>query len=164
MSGSEPLVLPLNDLPELAGGGCYTALNAPVNILIPGSAARSPHRFVRQSPGEDEIVLPEVFECPQCQRQFVFELVENADDRSIYCPQCKRYLGEKDVNFILVSEIEELTERLRFERDRLEKDEAVYSMTDCDAELRLYGSEVHKVVAILRKTLAELDALKIAYR
>ena len=109
-------------------------------------------------------MLPEVFECPQCQRQFVFELVESNDDRSIYCPQCKRYLGEKDVNFILVSEIQELTERLRFERDRLEKDEAIYALGDCDAELRLYGSEVHKVVAILRRALADLDALKIQYR
>lgn len=109
-------------------------------------------------------MLPEVFECPQCQRQFVFELVESNDERSIYCPQCKRYLGEKDINFILVSEIEELTERLRFERDRLEKDEAMYTLGDCDAELRLYGSEVHKVVAILRRTLADLDALKIQYR
>jgi uncharacterized protein YbaR (Trm112 family) len=109
-------------------------------------------------------VLPEVFECPQCQRQFVFELVESTDERSIYCPQCKRYLGEKDINFILVSEIEELTERLRFERDRLEKDEAIYTLGDCDAELRLYGSEIHKVVAILRRALADLDALKMQYR
>jgi hypothetical protein len=109
-------------------------------------------------------MLPEVFECPQCQRQFVFELVESAADNSIYCPQCKRYLGEKDLNFVLVSEIEELVERLGFERERLERDEAVYSMTDCDAELRTYGSEVHKVVAILRKTVADLDALKQTYR
>ena len=109
-------------------------------------------------------MLPEVFECPQCQRQFVFELVESNSDRSIYCPQCKRYLGEKDIHFILVSEIEELTERLRFERDRLEKDEAVYSLGECDAELRLYGSEIHKVVAILRRTLADLDALKQQYQ
>jgi uncharacterized protein YbaR (Trm112 family) len=113
---------------------------------------------------EDDIVLPEVFECPQCKRQFVFELVESSDDRSIHCPQCKRYLGEKDVNFVLVSEIEELTERLRFERDRLEKDEAIYSMTDCDAEMRVYGTEVHKVVNILRKALADLEALKQQYR
>ena len=109
-------------------------------------------------------MLPEVFECPQCERQFVFELVETAQDRSIYCPQCKRYLGEKDIHFILVSEIEELTERLRFERDRLEKDEAVYSLGDCDAELRLYGSEIHKVIAILRRTLADLDPLKQQYQ
>ena len=108
-------------------------------------------------------MLPEVFECPQCERQFVFELVENAEDRSIYCPQCKRYLGEKDINFVLLSEIEELCERLRFERDRLEKDEAIYSMTDCDAELRVYGTEVHKVVAILRRTIDELGALKQRY-
>ncbi|PYQ35912.1 MAG: hypothetical protein DMF57_01685 [Acidobacteria bacterium] len=105
-----------------------------------------------------------MFECPQCERQFVFELVETSEDRSIYCPQCKRYLGEKDVNFVLITEIEELVERLRFERERLEKDEAVYGMTDCDAELRLYGSEVHKVVNILRRTLADLDALKQTYR
>ena len=108
-------------------------------------------------------MLPEVFECPSCQRQFVFELVETAEDRSIYCPQCKRYLGEKDVNFVLLSEIEELTERLRFERERLEKDEAVYGMTECDAELRMYGTEIHKVVNILRRTLADLDALKQQY-
>lgn len=119
---------------------------------------------MRQSTSEDATVLPEVFECPQCQRQFVFELVETSDDRSIYCPQCKRYLGEKDLNFILISEIEELAERLRFERDRLEKDEAIYSMSDCDAELRLYGTEVHKVVQILRKSVAELNALKEHYR
>ena len=37
-------------------------------------------------------------------------------------------------------------------------------MTDCDAELKLYGSEVHKVVSILRRALAELDALKETYR
>lgn len=109
-------------------------------------------------------MLPEVFECPQCQRQFVFELVETAEERSIYCPQCKRYLGEKDLNFVLVSEIEELVERLAFERERLERDEAVYSMTECDAELKTYGTEVHKVVAILRKTVADLDALKQNYR
>jgi uncharacterized paraquat-inducible protein A len=109
-------------------------------------------------------MLPEVFECPQCQRQFVFELVEASEDQSIHCPQCKRYLGEKDLNFVLVTEIEELVERLGFERERLERDEAVYSMTDCDAELRTYGCEVHKVVAILRKTVADLDALKQTYR
>ena len=76
-------------------------------------------------------MLPEVFECPQCERQFVIELVEPNSDQSIYCPQCKRYLGEKDVNFVLLTEIEELSERLRFERDRLEKDEAVYALGDC---------------------------------
>lgn len=119
---------------------------------------------VAQSSRELTIVLPEVFECPQCQRQFVFELIESSEDRSIYCPQCKRYLGEKDINFILLTEIEELAERLRFERDRLEKDEAVYGMGDCDAELRTYGTEVHKVVNILRKTLADLDSLKQQYR
>lgn len=109
-------------------------------------------------------MLPEVFECPHCQRQFVVELVESAAEQSIHCPQCKRYLGEKDLHFVIVTEIEELAERLRFERDRLERDEAVYSMTDCDAELRTYGNEIHKVVSILRKTLAELDALKQTYR
>jgi hypothetical protein len=108
-------------------------------------------------------MLPEVFECPDCQRQFVVELVEPDSDRSIHCPQCKRYLGEKDVHFVLVTEIEELVERLRFERDRLEKDEAVYSMTDCDAELRLYGAEIHKVVNVIRRSIAELEALKQTY-
>ena len=109
-------------------------------------------------------MLPEVFECPKCKRQFVVELVESAAEQAIHCPQCKRYLGEKDLHFVIVTEIEELTERLRFERDRLERDEAVYTMTDCDAELRTYGAELHKVVAILRKTLADLEQLKSTYR
>ncbi len=109
------------------------------------------------------MVLPEVFECPQCERQFVFDLVDPEGDRSIHCPQCKRYLGEKDVHFILLSEIDELCERIRFERDRLERDEAVYGMGECDAELRIYGSEVHKVVGILRKTLRDLEALRQSY-
>jgi hypothetical protein len=34
------------------------------------------------------------------------------------------------------------------------------SSTDCDAELRVYGTEVHKIVNILRRTLADLEALK----
>ena len=109
-------------------------------------------------------MLPEVFECPQCERQFVVELVESATEHSIHCPQCKRYLGEKDLNFVIISEIDELAERLRFERDRLERDEAVYSMTDCDAELRVYGTELHKVINVLRRTLADLDALKSTYK
>ena len=93
----------------------------------------------------------------------MFELVGAEQDHSIYCPQCKRYLGEKDVHFILRTEIEELTERLRFERDRLEKDEAVYGLGDCEPELRFYGEEVHKVVNILRRALSDLDALKQQY-
>ncbi|MGA7616776.1 MAG: hypothetical protein WBX15_16500 [Thermoanaerobaculia bacterium] len=105
-------------------------------------------------------MLPEVFECPKCQRQFVVEMVDDAPEHSIYCPQCKQYLGEKDVHFILRSEIEELSERLRFERDRLERDEALYTMTECDPELRMFGSEVHKVVAILRRAIRELEVLK----
>lgn len=109
-------------------------------------------------------MLPEVFECPQCQRQFVFELVDSASDRSIYCPQCKQYLGEKDINFVLLSEIEELSERLRFERDRLEKDEAFYALGEVDPELKQYGTEIHKVVSVLRKAIAELDALRASYK
>src|SRR5260221_14670386 len=95
--------------------------------------------LVAQSTQRRMAVLPEGFECPQCQRQFVFELVESAEDHSIYCPQCKRYLGEKDVNFVLVTEIEELVERLHFERARLEKDQADYALTDGDAEMQTYG-------------------------
>ncbi len=109
-------------------------------------------------------MLPEVFECPACERQFIYDLIENVEDNSIYCPQCKRYLGEKDLHFVLRTEIEELSERLRFERDRLEKDEAIYSMSDCDAELKVYGMELHNVLNILRKALADLEALKVGYK
>lgn len=108
-------------------------------------------------------MLPEVFECPGCRRQFVCDLVDASADQSVHCPQCKRYLGERDLHFVLRTEIEELAERLRFERDRLEKDEAVYGLGDCDPELKVYGTEVHKVVAVLRSAIQQLDALKISY-
>jgi hypothetical protein len=36
-------------------------------------------------------------------------------------------------------------------------------MTECDAELRTYGAEIHKVVHILRRTLADLESLKQQY-
>lgn len=112
-------------------------------------------------------MLPEVFECPDCQRQFVLDLVAEATDCSVICPQCRRYLGEKDLHYILRSEIEELARRLRFELDRLERDEAIYGMSETaaeDAELRAYGREVHKVLAILRRSIRELEALEVAYR
>lgn len=109
-------------------------------------------------------MMPEVFECPQCQRQFVFDVVEVDGDCSITCPQCKRYLGEKDLHYVLTSEIEELEERLRFERDRLERDEAVYSLGECDAELKVYGTEIHKVVRILRRAIDDLESLKVSYK
>jgi hypothetical protein len=108
-------------------------------------------------------MLPEVFECPQCERQFVFELVESSGDTSIYCPQCRHYLGEKDIHYIVRSEIEELEERLRFERDRLERDEALYTLGECDAELRAYGAELHKVLAVIRRALRDLEALRLKY-
>lgn len=109
-------------------------------------------------------MLPEVFECPDCERQFVLDLVEGATDCSIHCPQCGRYLGEKDLHFVLRTEIEELAARLRFERDRLEKDEALYSDAEAELELATYGREVHKVIAILADAIRRLDALGGEYR
>src|SRR2546430_13065789 len=104
-AGPEPAVLPLNDLPAMScAQGCAPrwAIDA-----TRGQTPRSSSEF-RANGGtinaEVHAVLPEVFECPQCERQFVFELVETSEDRSIYCPQCKRYLGEKDVNFVLITE------------------------------------------------------------
>ena len=109
-------------------------------------------------------MLPEVFECPECERQFVIELIDGDGDSSIHCPQCKRYLGEHDIHYIIRTEIEELSERIRFERDRLEKDEAIFGLGEVsEPELKRYGAEVHQIVNILRKTLSELDALKTKF-
>ena len=109
-------------------------------------------------------MIPEVFECPRCERQFVIDGLPEEANQEVHCPQCSRFLGIRDVAFVLRTELDELIERLSFEKDRLEKDEAIYGMTDCDAELKLYGTEIHKVVNILRRTLADLDALKQSYR
>ena len=68
----------------------------------------------------------------------------------VHCPQCSRFLGVRDVAFVLRTELDELIERLSFEKDRLEKDEAIYGMTDCDAEMKFYGREVSRVISVLR--------------
>ena len=48
-------------------------------------------------------------------------------------------------------ELDELIERLSYEKDRLEKDEAIYGLTDCDAEMKFYGREVTRVIGVLRE-------------
>jgi len=87
-------------------------------------------------------MIPEVFECPRCERQFVIDGIPDDGTEEVHCPQCSRFLGVRDIAFVLRTELDELIERLSFEKDRLEKDEAVYSLTDCDAEMKYYGREV----------------------
>jgi hypothetical protein len=84
--------------------------------------------------------------------------------QEVHCPQCSRFLGVRDVAFVLRSELDELIERLSFEKDRLEKDEAIYGMTDCDAEMKFYGREVSRVIQVLRGALKELHHLSKEYR
>jgi DNA-directed RNA polymerase subunit RPC12/RpoP len=108
-------------------------------------------------------MIPEVFECPRCERQFVIDDVPD-NGQHVHCPQCSRFLGIRDVAFVLRSEVEELIERLSFEKDRLEKDEAVYGMSDCDAEMKFYGREVSRVIEVLRRALKELYRVKEDYR
>ena len=108
-------------------------------------------------------VLPEVFECPRCERQFVID--EPSDEYArVHCPQCGRYLGERDLSYVLRSEIDELVERLEFERNRLENDAAVYGMADCEAEMKLYGREIPATIGILRETIGKLRKISESYR
>lgn len=108
-------------------------------------------------------MLPEVFECPRCERQF---LVDETPEGSatVHCPQCGRYLGERDLSYVLRSEIDELVERLEFERHRLENDAAIYGMADCEAEMKLYGREIPGAIALLRETIAKLRKMSASYR
>ena len=109
-------------------------------------------------------MIPEVFECPRCERQFVIDTVPDAGTEEVHCPQCSRYLGVRDIAFVLRSELDEMIERLGYEKDRLEKDEAVYSLTDCDPELKYYGREVSRVIHVLRAALKDLRKLREDYR
>ncbi|MDQ6891068.1 MAG: hypothetical protein M3167_00100 [Acidobacteriota bacterium] len=109
-------------------------------------------------------MIPEVFECPRCERQFVVDGLPEEANQEVHCPQCSRFLGIRDVAFVLRTELDELIERLSFEKDRLEKDEAIYGMTDCDAEMKFYGREVSRVIKVLRSTLKELRQLRTDYR
>ena len=109
-------------------------------------------------------MIPEVFECPRCERQFVIDAVPDDENQEVRCPQCSRFLGVRDVAFVLRSELDELIERLSFEKDRLEKDEAIYGMTDCDAEMKFYGREVSSVIQVLRTALKDLHRLQQEYR
>lgn len=108
-------------------------------------------------------MIPEVFECPRCERQFVIDSVPDAGREEVHCPQCSRYLGVRDVAFVLRTELDEMIERLTYEKDRLEKDEAVYSLTDCDAEMKFYGREVSRVIGVLRSALKDLRKLRDDY-
>ncbi len=109
-------------------------------------------------------MIPEVFECPRCERQFVVDGLPEEANSEVHCPQCSRFLGIRDVAFVLRTELDELVERLSFEKDRLEKDEAIYGMTDCDAEMKFYGREVTRVISVLRNALKELRHLRQEYR
>ena len=70
--------------------------------------------------------------------------VPDAGTEDVHCPQCSRFLGVRDIAFVLRTELDDLVERLTFEKDRLEKDEAVYGLTDCDPEMKYYGREVSR--------------------
>jgi DNA-directed RNA polymerase subunit RPC12/RpoP len=109
-------------------------------------------------------MIPEVFECPRCERQFVIDSVPDTGSEEVHCPQCSRFLGVRDIAFVLRSELDDMIERLSFEKDRLEKDEAVYSLTDCDPEMRYYGREVPRVIQVLRGALKDLRTLRDGYR
>jgi hypothetical protein len=109
-------------------------------------------------------MLPEVFECPRCERQFVIDEPLDGFQTTVHCPQCKRYLGERDMAYVLRSEIDELIERLEFEKNRLESDAAIYGMTECEAEMQLYGREIPCAIAVLRDAIAKLRKLAESYR
>lgn len=108
-------------------------------------------------------MLPEVFECPHCERQFLIDEPQGGY-AIVHCPQCRRYLGERDLSYVLRSEIDELVERLEFEKNRLESDAAVYGMTDCEAEMKLYGREIPGAIGVLRETIRKLRAMSESYR
>ena len=108
-------------------------------------------------------MLPEVFECPRCERQFVID--DAAEVRAtVHCPQCGRYLGERDLAFVLRSEVEDLVERLEFEKNRLESDAALYGMGECQPEMRLYGREIPGAVAVLREAIGKLRKMSETFR
>jgi hypothetical protein len=109
-------------------------------------------------------MIPEVFECPRCERQFVIDDVPDSGSEEVHCPQCSRFLGIRDIAFVLRTELDELIERLSYEKDRLEKDEAIYGLTDCDAEMKYYGKEVSRVIGVLRTALKDLRHLREDYR
>ncbi len=90
--------------------------------------------------------------------------VPDAGTEDVHCPQCSRFLGVRDIAFVLRTELDDLIERLSFEKDRLEKDEAVYGLTDCDPEMKYYGREVSRLIGVLRAALKDLRHLKEDYR
>lgn len=108
-------------------------------------------------------MLSEVFECPRCERQFIVDETPEGC-ATVHCPQCGRYMGERDLSYVLRSEIDELVERLEFERNRLENDAAVYGMTECEAEMKLYGREIPAAIGVLRETIGKLRKMSESYR
>lgn len=106
-------------------------------------------------------MFPDIYVCPECAHEFI---VREATPGSIHCPSCSHYMGERRFTTVLETEIEELIGRLSIERDRLEEDEAVYGAGEHPPELLVYGENVHRILAILRRAIADLEALRISYR
>ena len=106
-------------------------------------------------------MFPEVFSCPECEREFV---VREPEQSEIHCPSCRHYLGERRFSTVIETEVEELIARLILERDRLEEDEATYGAGEHSRELEFYAGEVHKPLAILRTAIGQLQELRSKYR
>lgn len=106
-------------------------------------------------------MFPEVFRCPECDREFV---VREPEQSEIHCPACRHYMGERRFSTVIETEIEELIQRLALERDRLEEDEAIYGAGEHTRELEFYGTEVHKALAVLRSAIGQLQELRARYR
>jgi len=139
-------------------------LSALYGLGAPAHSGKNGRAQTRAEYTHARAMIPEVFECPRCERQFVIDSVPDDGSEDVHCPQCSRYLGVRDVAFVLRTELDEMIERLTFEKDRLEKDEAVYNLTDCDAEMKFYGREVVRVIGVLRGALKELRKLRDDYR
>ena len=153
----------MNDLPVVReNAGLYRGSDLAMGHRerAVGTSIRA-ERFERTL-GSD--MIPEVFECPRCERQFVIDGIPDDGSEEVHCPQCSRFLGVRDIAFVLRTEVDELIERLSFEKDRLEKDEAVYGLTDCDPEMKFYGREVSRVIGVLRGALKDLHRLREDYR
>jgi len=139
-------------------------LSALYGLGAPAHSGKNGRAQTRAEYTHARAMIPEVFECPRCERQFVIDSVPDDGSEDVHCPQCSRYLGVRDVAFVLRTELDEMIERLTFEKDRLEKDEAVYNLTDCDAEMKFYGREIVRVIGVLRGALKELRKLREDYR
>ena len=86
----------MNDLPVVReNAGLYRGSDLAMGHRERGVGTSIRAERFERTLGPD--MIPEVFECPRCERQFVIDGIPDDGSEEVHCPQCSRFLGVRDI-------------------------------------------------------------------